>query len=58
MILTDKTGLAHLASDDPQLARWSFSATDWKMVAHTLAMTASAHGDHVLAMGHKTNLAA
>ena len=58
LMLTDKTGLAHLASDDPQLGRWSFSESDWKMVAQTIAMTTRAHGEHVLALGHKTNMAA
>ena len=50
MIVTDRAGLAHLASDNPALERWRFSPDDWLALARTLDMTAVAQGADVLTM--------
>ena len=53
LMLTDRAGLAHLASDAPELKGWSFSAEDWFALAEAMAMHASEHGGQVLAMEAK-----
>ena len=50
MIATDKGGLAHLASDAPQLERWRFSPLDWLAVAQALGLKARREGNFVLTM--------
>ena len=56
MIVTDRSGLAHLASDNPALERWRFSPDDWHELAQALNMTSARQGEDVLTM-QKLNLA-
>ena len=50
IMIADRAGLAHLASDDPALARWCFSPADWATIGEIMGMMVAAQGEHVLTM--------
>ena len=50
MLVSDLLGLAHLASDEPKLRRWSFSLADWQAVAGALELEAGREGENVVWM--------
>ena len=50
MLISDLSGLAHLASDAPNLRRWSLSMADWQAMAQGLGMEAGGDGEQVVWM--------
>lgn len=48
ILVTDKAGLKHLASDNSTLARWSFSSADWLSLAQVMGLACERHGETVL----------